>query len=104
MTTLSLDVQDSLPISRPLITSGKLPFAMQGKSQFWRLGQGHLWGLFFCLLYCIKQDVTTLQKTSCLQELPQRKIISFHLMYFLGPNIQLNILPPRKGIPRWHQW
>ena len=75
---------------------------MQGKShRFWRLGQRHLWGLFFCLLYCVKQrcDNTPENKLFAGNFLRGRSFL-FISCPFLGPNIQFNILPPKKrGFP-----
>ena len=73
---------------------------MQGKShKFWRLGQGHLWGPFFCLLYCVKQrcDNTPENKLFAVDFLRGRSFPSISCT-FLGQNSQFNIHPPpRKG-------
>ena len=76
---------------------------MQGKShKFWRLGQGHLWGPFFCLLYCVKQrcDNTPENKLFAVDFLRGRSFPSISCT-FLGQNSQFNIHPPpkKRGFP-----
>ena len=71
---------------------------MQGEShRLWRLGQGHLWGPFFCLLYCVKQscDHTPESKLFAGDFLRGRSFPSISCT-FLGQNPQFNMPTPKK--------